>query len=71
MNNTPTQARSIDSTTRMLDAGEELFLEGGSTQLKLNLILEKSGSSTGSFYGRFGDMQGYHDALHHRTLDRV
>lgn len=57
--------------SRMLDAGEELFLEGGSSQLKLNLILEKSGSSTGSFYARFGDMQGYHDALHHRTLDRV
>jgi AcrR family transcriptional regulator len=71
MNNEPTQARSIDSMSRMLDAGEELFLEGGSSQLKLNLILEKSGSSTGSFYARFGDMQGYHDALHHRTLDRV
>jgi AcrR family transcriptional regulator len=55
----------------MLDAGEELFLQGGSTQLKLNLILEKSGLSTGSFYARFGDMQGYLDALHHRALDRV
>lgn len=71
MNNTPTQARSIDSTSRMLDAGEELFLEGGSTQLKLNLILERSGSSTGSFYARFGDMQGYLNALHNRALDRV
>ena len=71
MNNKPTQARSIDSTSRMLDAGEKLFLEGGSHQLKLNLILEKSGSSTGSFYARFGDMQGYLDALHHRALDRV
>ncbi len=71
MNKKPAQARSVDSTSRMLDAGEELFLQGGSSQLKLNLILEKSGSSTGSFYARFGDMQGYLDALHHRTLDRV
>jgi AcrR family transcriptional regulator len=71
MNNKPTQARSIDSTSRMLDAGEQLFLEGGGTLLKLNLILERSGSSTGSFYARFGDMQGYLDALHHRALDRV
>lgn len=55
----------------MLDAGEELFLEGGSTQLKLNLILERSGSSTGSFYARFGDMQGYLNALHNRALDLV
>jgi AcrR family transcriptional regulator len=57
--------------SRMLDAGEELYLQGGSNQLKLNLIIEKSGSSTGSFYARFGDMQGYLDALHERALARI
>ena len=57
--------------SRMLDAGEELFLSGGAAQLKLNLIIEKSASSTGSFYARFTDMQGYLDALHSRALGRV
>lgn len=65
------QVRSQDSMSRMLDAGEELFLEGGAAQLKLNLIIQKSGSSTGSFYARFTDMQGYLDALHNRALERV
>lgn len=55
----------------MLDAGEQLFLDGGSGHLRLNLILEKSQSSTGSFYARFGDMNGYLDALHVRALQRV
>lgn len=55
----------------MLDAGEELFLKGGISHLKLNLILESSNSSTSSFYARFGDMNGYLDALHKRTIQRV
>jgi AcrR family transcriptional regulator len=55
----------------MLDAGEELFLDGGANHLKLNLIIEKSGSSTGSFYARFGDMDGYLNALHNRAIQRT
>lgn len=56
---------------RMLDAGETLFLEGGSADLKLELILELSGASTGSFYARFGDMHGYLEALHERAITRI
>ena len=71
MSSEPKQARSIDSTSRMLDAGEELFRQGGGPMLKLNLIIERANCSTGSFYARFGDMQGYYDALHARALDRI
>lgn len=67
----PKQARSADSTKRMLDAGEELFLAGGSDALKLEAIIERAGTSTGSFYARFGSMQGYLDALHDRSLVRI
>lgn len=67
----PKQERSIDSMSRMLDAGEALFLEGGAANLKLNLIIERAGTSTGSFYARFIDMQGFLDALHERALDRI
>ncbi len=67
----PQQARSADSTKRMLEAGEELFLTGGSDALKLEAIIERAGMSTGSFYARFGSMQGYLDALHDRSLVRI
>ena len=67
----PRQARSADSTKRMLKAGEELFLTGGSDALKLEAIVERAGTSTGSFYARFGSMQGYLDALHDRSLVRI
>ena len=56
---------------RMLDAGEELFLSGGPKSLKLNLIIARSGASTGSFYARFGDMEGYLEALHERALGQI
>lgn len=67
----PKQARSAGSAKRMLDAGEELFLTGGSDALKLEAILEWAGTSTGSFYARFGSMQGYLDALHDRSLMQI
>lgn len=67
----PKQARSVDSTKRMLDAGEDLFLSGGSDALKLEAIIEQAGTSTGSFYARFGSMQGYLAALHDRSLVRI
>jgi len=71
MSKEPQQKRSIDSMDRMLDAGEELFLSGGPTSLKLNLIIARSGASTGSFYARFGDMNGYIEALHKRALEQI
>lgn len=71
MGREPVQARSVESMHRMLDAGETLFLEGGSADLKLELILELSRSHPGSFYARFGDMHGYLEALHERAITRM
>lgn len=53
---------------RMLDAGEELFFEGGSPALTLEAVIERAQTSTGSFYARFGDMHGFLEAMHERVL---
>lgn len=63
----PVQQRSIESMNRMLDAGEQLFYEGGSTALTLESVIERAETSTGSFYARFGDMQGFLHAMHERV----
>jgi AcrR family transcriptional regulator len=64
----PAQERSIASMNRMLDAGEQLFFEGGNPGLTLNAVIERAETSTGSFYARFGDMRGFLDAMHERVL---
>jgi AcrR family transcriptional regulator len=56
---------------RMLDAGEQLFYEGGSPALTLEAVIERAETSTGSFYARFGDMRGFLDAMHERVLGLV
>ncbi len=55
----------------MLDAGEQLFYEGGSPALTLESVIERAETSTGSFYARFGDMRGFLDAMHERVLGIV
>jgi AcrR family transcriptional regulator len=67
----PVQQRSIESMNRMLDAGEQLFYEGGSPALTLEAVIERAETSTGSFYARFGDMRGFLDAMHERVLGMV
>ena len=67
----PVQQRSIESMNRMLDAGEQLFYEGGSPALTLEAVIERADTSTGSFYARFGDMHGFLDAMHERVLQVV
>ena len=67
----PVQQRSIESMNRMLDAGEQLFYEGGSPALTLEAVIERAETSTGSFYARFGDMRGFLDAMHERVLATV
>jgi AcrR family transcriptional regulator len=52
----------------MLIAGEELFREGGSTAVTLEAIIGRAGVSTGSFYSRFGDMDGFLDSMHEHVL---
>jgi AcrR family transcriptional regulator len=56
---------------RMLDAGEQLFYEGGSPALTLEAVIERAETSTGSFYARFGDMRGFLDAMHERVLETL
>ena len=56
---------------RMLDAGEQLFYEGGSPALTLESVIDRAETSTGSFYARFGDMRGFLDAMHERVLDML
>jgi AcrR family transcriptional regulator len=67
----PEQERSVISMNRMIEAGEQLFYEGGSSALTLNAVLERSGTSTGSFYARFGDMRGFTSAMHEHVLELV
>jgi len=67
----PVQQRSLESMNRMLDAGEQLFYEGGSPALTLERVIERAETSTGSFYARFGDMHGFLDAMHERVLQTV
>jgi len=67
----PVQQRSVESMNRMLDAGEQLFYEGGSPALTLERVIERADTSTGSFYARFGDMHGFLDAMHERVLHTV
>ena len=67
----PVQARSIASMNRMLDAGEQLFYEGGSSAVTLEAIVERSETSVGSFYARFGDVRGFLDAMHERVLTTI
>lgn len=55
----------------MLDAAESLFATGGSDALTVEAIIEKSGTSAGSFYARFGDRDGLVKALHDRFLGRL
>ena len=55
---------------RMLDAGEQLFYEGGSPALTLEAVIERAETSTGSFYARFGDMRGFLDAMLDRFVAR-
>jgi len=67
----PEQERSVISMNRMIEAGEQLFYEGGSSALTLNAVLERAGASTGSFYARFGDMRGFTNAMHEHVLELV
>lgn len=56
---------------RMLDAAESLLEVGGPDALTIEAVVRTSGSSTGSFYGRFGDRQGLLIAMQDRFLDRL
>ena len=67
----PQQARSIATEQKMLDAAEELLKGGDSRQVTLENVVKLSGASVGSFYARFGSVEGLFDALRDRYRDAV
>jgi AcrR family transcriptional regulator len=64
MSKQPQQARSIESTNRMLDAAERLMREGGPRAITIEAVIERSETSMGSFYARFENREGLFQALH-------
>jgi AcrR family transcriptional regulator len=71
MSKQPRQARSIESTNRMLDAAERLMREGGPRAITIEAVIQRSETSMGSFYARFESREGLFQALHERFLDYV
>ena len=71
MSKKPQQARSIESTNRMLDAAETLLREGGPRAITVEAVIERSNTSMGSFYARFGNHYGLLEALHERYLEVI
>jgi AcrR family transcriptional regulator len=62
----PQQARSQETLDRILDAAEALVREKGFDDTPVSEIVQRAGSSVGSFYSRFPDK----DALLHALFDR-
>jgi AcrR family transcriptional regulator len=71
MTTPPQQARSIATEQRMLDAAEEILKGGDSRQVTLENVLKLSGASVGSFYARFGSVEGLFEALRNRYREAV
>ena len=53
----------------MLDAAEELLRLGGAGAVTVEAVIERAGTSTGSFYARFGSREGLSVAMHERFLE--
>jgi AcrR family transcriptional regulator len=68
MRHEPQQARSIESTERMLSAAVQLLREGGADAVNVDAVIARAGTSTGAFYARFGNRRGLLEALHERFL---
>jgi AcrR family transcriptional regulator len=64
----PKQARSIATEQKMLDAAEELLHNGDGQHVTVENVVRLSGSTVGSFYARFGNVEGLFEALHQRYL---
>jgi len=67
----PQQARSIATEKKMLDAAEKLLKGGDSRQVTLENVVKLSGASVGSFYARFGSVEGLFEALKKRYRDAI
>lgn len=55
----------------MLDAAEELLRNGDAQQVTVDNVVRLSGATVGSFYARFGNVEGLFEALHRRYLDSI
>jgi AcrR family transcriptional regulator len=67
----PQQARSIATEKKMLDAAEDLLAAGDIRNVTVENVVKKSGATVGSFYARFGNVEGLFDALHKRYIDAI
>ncbi|HUO86160.1 MAG TPA: TetR/AcrR family transcriptional regulator [Thermoanaerobaculia bacterium] len=59
----PTQARSRRTLERVIEAATRLLDEQTFEELTIAQVVERAGSSVGSFYARFGDKAGLLDTL--------
>jgi len=67
----PKQARSQRTLDALLDAAEALLATRAFHELRVDEIVARAGSSSGSFYARFADKSALLHALHERLLVRV
>jgi len=67
----PQQARSIATEQKMLDAAEKLLTSGDTRNVTLESVVKLSGASVGSFYARFGSVEGLFEALRNRYREAV
>ena len=67
----PMQRRSQESLERILDAAETLIRERGFESMTIAEVVERSGSSVGSLYGRFRNKLGLLQAVQVRYHARV
>ena len=68
MPNPPKQLRSIATEQNMLDAAEELLRNGDAQNVTVENVVRDAGATVGSFYARFGSVEGLFEALHTRYL---
>ena len=67
----PKQARSIATEQKMLDAAEDLLQNGDPKNVTVENVVRISGATVGSFYARFGNVEGLFEALHKRYLESI
>lgn len=67
----PTQARSIASRERLLDAAERLFSRHGYEETSVGQIVQEAQVSVGVFYSRFVDKAEIFRAAQERVLQRI
>ena len=60
--------RSIATEQKMLDAAEELLHNGDGQHVTVENVVRLAGATVGSFYARFGNVEGLFEALHQRYL---